>query len=493
MQLCRTMELSRFVTLCFIFFNNLFHKSNNSLLSRSKNTYLYVPRLLDHIEPIDIDDVYDALKGEVPSIKMFRNEMEKVFKNVFKTVPKNGKQSNRRPLINRKYREKIRTKVTEPPTIEELSSESVWRKTKTWHYISHIIPNSTTPNFFIRRPTISESPATTKMLLLDEFTDYVTETSKITSKIDSKTIFKFMPIPSSWKEDQDDDNVEDKNSYDEKNEVIVNFENYTYKIPYSITTARKTSTTEMVTTTENFTTMKQSGISTVTQKYIPITTTEHTTKRPLADNFIIFNGTKKGQCYRCGIDKGRSQNSFCYDVFNSNKYEYQSMARFLRTICYDNPSVRHGKNVKWPLGYDKFKITQYTDEGLETKFYGSYSGGCFKRFLDIGNFHTQRGCRQWPPDGYRFRRGYVEDYTTQQYRDLEWKLGESERNACVYSLHASLVPFSRDVSLFARHHVCVCTGIYCNAAINIYSSYVRLFVGTIYLVKCLCYYDSCFI
>lgn len=477
------MEFSHFVKLYLLLLINIFHKSNNSLLSRSKNTYLYLPQMFDYVEPIDVDDIYNTLKEEVPGIKMFKNEINKAYKNVFNTRLQTGRQANRNIFAKGINREKIMILSTRPPvTVRgKKRPDLVWNKIRqssthqaemlrNWHYISRIRPTMTEPH------TLTN--ASNK---LADFLDSATETSKTTSKTNT-AIFQFMPVPSSWKENYDNNDVndedKDKDNYYETNEIIVNFENYTYKIPYTTFT-----TTDTVTTTAI-----QATTSTVNQNQGPNTTIQQTTKRQLPDNFVIFDGTRKGQCYRCGTDTGVSQNSFCHDIFNSNHYEYRSLARLLRTTCYDNPSVRHGEKVKWPKGYDEFKLYQYTDQGLESKFYGSYSGGCFKRFLDIGNLYTQRGCRQWPPDGNRFRRGYFDHPTTEQYRRLERKLGKSERDACVYSLHASLVPFSRDVSLFARHHVCVCQERYCNSSCNICDSFVSLIVGIIYLIKCYCSY-----
>lgn len=508
------MEFSRFVTLYLSFFINIFHKCSNSLLSRSKNTYLYVPKQSDYVESINVDDVYNALKEEVPGIQMFKNEIGKVFKNVFNTRLQTGRQRNRNIFAKGIRRKKIMILSTESPVtvLEKKVSDMVWRKIKTsstqspemvrnWHYISRILPTSTTPYFFIIHSTKSEPHTATNTSTIrtdtstirTDFFSSATKTSTSTPKINTTAIFQFMPIPSSWKEDDDDDDSsssedddDSSDDYDDTKGIIINFENYTYKIPYTtIAPTKKVTTT---TTTQFTTTTSIVQATTTTVTHSPNTSMEQTTKHQLPDNFVIFDGTRKAQCYRCGTDTDLSQNSFCHDVFNSDNYEYLPLTRLLRTTCYDNPSVKHGDKVKWPKGYDEFKLYQYTDEGLESKFYGSYSGGCFKRFLDIGNFHTQRGCRQWPPDGYRYRRGYYDHPTIQQYRILERKLGKTERDACVYSLHASLVPFSRDVSLFARHHVCVCTGRYCNAAYNICASFISRILGIIYLIKCyVCY------
>lgn len=504
------MEFPHFVTLYLLFMINIFHKSN-SLLSRSKNTYLYLPQQFDYVEPIDPDDIYNVLKEEVPGIEMFKNEFDKVFKNVFNPRLQTGRQANRNIFAKGMNREKIMILSTQPPvTIREKKRlDLVWGKMRTsstqlpemirnWHYIRRILHTSTTPSIFIIHPTEFQVTLTNTSNKFADFFGSTTKTNISTSKKNTAN-YQFVPIPPSWNEDYDtdDDKDEDKDNFDESNQIIVNFENYTYRIPYTTVTTTETVTTTTTaiqtttTTVQTTTTTIETFTPTVNRNQTPSIAIEQTTERQLPDNFVIFEGIRKGQCYRCGTETGLSKKSFCHDVFDSNNYDYTSLTTLLRITCYDNPSVRHGEKVKWPKGYDEFKLYQYTDQGLESKFYGSYSGGCFKRFLDIGTLHTQRGCRQWPPDGYRFRRGYFDHPTTQQYRRLEKKLGKSERDACVYSLHASLVPFSRDISLFARHHVCVCKGRYCNEASNIYASFVSSIVGIIYLLKS--YYHCYFI
>ncbi|XP_026316213.1 uncharacterized protein LOC113227489 [Hyposmocoma kahamanoa] len=380
-----------------------------------------MPKMFDYVEPIDVDNIYNSLQEEVPGIKMFKNKIKKDYKNIFNTPLQIGRRANRNIFAKKIIKDRTMCLLTQPPTIDRKGKipDLIWRKMKL------------------------SSPQPPDVVL------------------------------SSWKEDDNDydysDDDKDEDNYNKTNEIIIDFEKQVFKIPSTAIT-----TTEKVTTvTIQATAAYQNQSSNITL--------DQNTKHQLPDNFVILNGTRKGQCYRCGTNTGHSENSFCHDLFNNN--EYRSLVGLLRTTCYDNPSVSHGKKVKWPKEYDKFKLYQYTDQGLETKLYGSYSGGCFKRFLDIGNFYTQRGCRQWPPDGNRFRRRYFDHPTTQLYRRLEKKLGKSERDACVYSLHASLVPFSRDQSLFARHHVCVCKGRYCNAASNIITSFVSFILGVIYFIK----------
>lgn len=424
------MEFFRFIIVHLLFFIILLHKSNNSLLSRSKNTYIYMRKGFDYVEPIDVDDLYNLLQEEVPEIRMFRSKIKKDYINIFNTPVQTDSQMNHN----------VFAKIMIHDTVNNLSTPP---------------------------PTISHKEKITKL---------------IWTKMESSSTQTPYTVLSSWKDDDNDDDYNDEdedNNYNERNEIIIDFEKYTYNIPSTtITTPEKATTTTIQATAFN----QNQSLTNITM--------DQTTKLQLPDNFVIFDGTKKGQCYRCGTDISNSQSSFCHDVFDSNNNEYQSLAKLLRITCYDNPSVKHGVKVKWPKVYDEFKLYQYTNQGLETKFYGSYSGGCFKRFLDIGNFYTQRGCRQWPPDGKRFKRRYFDHPTTQLYRKLENKLGKSERDACVYSLHASLVPFSRDLSLFARHHVCVCKGRYCNAASNCIASFVSPILGVIYFIK---YYYGFFV
>ncbi|XP_073964406.1 uncharacterized protein [Choristoneura fumiferana] len=202
-------------------------------------------------------------------------------------------------------------------------------------------------------------------------------------------------------------------------------------------------------------------------------------------------------CYWCGMNMTFfvPTNSLCHDAFESADYRLRSVQRFFRGKCYyTNPiyvlldrnrwrNQVSERNLKYHgnfQGWNNFVYGSYCkdsngtldrkfgtwgagyyfDYGLKKNYFGQYTGGCFKRYLDVGNIYTQRGCRHyWPknsygltPMGHRFKR-------------LELIL-RFKKEGCISTNHASLVPFNRGISLFARFHVCVCSSKYCNRAAN---------------------------
>lgn len=132
---------------------------------------------------------------------------------------------------------------------------------------------------------------------------------------------------------------------------------------------------------------------------------------------------KLGKCFTCGLNDTGLSETLCYDVFAS-KYitrSHNHQKNNLKTKC---PEREHYKN------------------------------GCFKRFLDVGNYYYERGCRTWPPT-----RGM--SYASKRLWKVELLL-EKKNIGCQFSPMASLTPFSRAISLYVRYHVCVCQGKYCN-------------------------------
>lgn len=134
------------------------------------------------------------------------------------------------------------------------------------------------------------------------------------------------------------------------------------------------------------------------------------------------NNSRQGtyRCYTCGLNRPGLSTSECYDIFNSPDYR---------------------KRIK----INRFK-TKCTGDNL--------IGGCFKRYLDIGHTYYERGCRTMPPTMGRSR-------ISKRLMKMEYLL-QHEKDNCVVSPHAVLTPFSRDISLFARYHACVCSDRYCN-------------------------------
>ncbi|CAH0400696.1 unnamed protein product [Chilo suppressalis] len=176
-----------------------------------------------------------------------------------------------------------------------------------------------------------------------------------------------------------------------------------------------------------------------------------------------FSGTFKSKCYWCGMNTSDIPRSpLCYDVFESGDGRARTLKRFFRAYCYRNSdghrAMRKRKWSKYPYEMGASLIREY---------YGWFTGGCFKRFLDVGKVYTQRGCRahypmrSWHTFGatsYSSRRSYA----AHRFAKLEYPLKNVKKDMCIVSPHASLTPFSRGISLYARYHVCICRKNYCN-------------------------------
>ncbi|KAF9797353.1 hypothetical protein SFRURICE_006335, partial [Spodoptera frugiperda] len=131
-------------------------------------------------------------------------------------------------------------------------------------------------------------------------------------------------------------------------------------------------------------------------------------------------GNKTDKCYTCGMDEVDYTSEICYLVFEHTDRTYKYKMRSYKSKC-------SGK---------------------------TFIGGCFKRFLDIGHYYSERGCREFPPaQGHSF--------ASSRYASIERMLLRTDEG-CTVSPAATLVPFSRSVLLYARFHVCVCTKNYCN-------------------------------
>lgn len=124
------------------------------------------------------------------------------------------------------------------------------------------------------------------------------------------------------------------------------------------------------------------------------------------------------RCYYCGLGNNDLNDFTCYNIFE-NIIEAYKMVRY-RTKCTGD----------------------------------TFLGGCYKRFLDVHSTYNERGCRRLPPE-----RG--KSFASNRFMKLEYMLyGVSD--GCVSSPMATLIPFSRSVSLYVRFHVCVCSSKYCN-------------------------------
>ncbi|CAF4763251.1 unnamed protein product [Pieris macdunnoughi] len=134
--------------------------------------------------------------------------------------------------------------------------------------------------------------------------------------------------------------------------------------------------------------------------------------------------SKVNSCYMCGVLKmGIPRNQECYQVFDSPDLRYRYKKKRFRVKCVHN------------------SVTYWSGRN----FYGPFfRGGCFKRFLDIGTIYNERGCRvnsEWSKRG---------TYASNRFRKLEKLLNKID-DGCVSSPHASLTPFSRAISLYARN------------------------------------------
>lgn len=141
-------------------------------------------------------------------------------------------------------------------------------------------------------------------------------------------------------------------------------------------------------------------------------------------------------CYQCGLDEELLPISAnCYNLFENTDYTKKRELKKHKIHChYSEVAGEEGKTVYGP----------------------DYVGGCFKRFLDIGVIYNERGCRTWPPT-------LGSTYASKRLARVEMLL-EGKKDGCAVSPHASLTPFARGISLYARYHVCVCRTRYCNTA-----------------------------
>lgn len=160
-----------------------------------------------------------------------------------------------------------------------------------------------------------------------------------------------------------------------------------------------------------------------------------------------LKGVYLTSCYYCGFETERiPRSTICYNAFQSPDWRYRTLKRYYRVSCYRNPVVSGFRTVN-----------HVVDRGYKRMYHRQWMVmGCMKRHLDIGLVYTVRGCRMWTP-------AWSKMYADHRWRRLEYLL-QNETDACIFSPHASLTPFARGISLYARYHVCVCSKRYCNRA-----------------------------
>ncbi|XP_013178337.1 PREDICTED: uncharacterized protein LOC106125610 isoform X1 [Papilio xuthus] len=186
-------------------------------------------------------------------------------------------------------------------------------------------------------------------------------------------------------------------------------------------------------------------------------------------------------CYWCGLNDTLLPNTtVCYEAFQSPQYRLYGLSRFFRAHCHFNDtrhSTQHRINRTYPH-YFEFA----DDPGLKLMVIGPFMKGCFKRFVDVGTLYTARGCRGL----YHPWRSYTRSFASHRLAKLEI-LTRGFDDRCVSSPEASLTPFSRDISLFVRYHVCVCSKPYCNLAalhhiVHVYHTILLLFCSRMYVL-----------
>ncbi|XP_028167657.1 uncharacterized protein LOC114358008, partial [Ostrinia furnacalis] len=171
-----------------------------------------------------------------------------------------------------------------------------------------------------------------------------------------------------------------------------------------------------------------------------------------------YQGPRVARCFWCGLNQSRIPRSpLCHDMFETQDFRARTLARFFRAHCHENKF--HIANRKKPFQYYSGGPTHRYAPGLISQFYGPFTGGCFKRFLDVGTVYTQRGCRAWWP---RMSWGAPRSFAAHRFAAMEIPLRKFKKDICLISPHASLTPFHRGISLYVRYHVCICFKKWCN-------------------------------
>ncbi|XP_063894883.1 uncharacterized protein LOC135118011 [Helicoverpa armigera] len=185
-----------------------------------------------------------------------------------------------------------------------------------------------------------------------------------------------------------------------------------------------------------------SSSTTTTSNTTTISTTTATTKRTTTQPPSVH-------CYQCGLNVTEIPNvPTCYHIFEHPDRKYYHLRKKYMVFCEIKKSIKRKGTPKFDPSPDKF-----------------FKGGCFKRYLDIGaEVYNERGCRTMNP-----LRG--KSFASSRFSALE-KSMHYMTEGCVSSPHASLTPFSRAITLYARYHVCVCVGDYCNQSGALCPNYI---------------------
>ncbi|XP_038221577.1 uncharacterized protein LOC119839381 [Zerene cesonia] len=161
-------------------------------------------------------------------------------------------------------------------------------------------------------------------------------------------------------------------------------------------------------------------------------------------------GTVIAKCFVCGLEEeGVPHSAPCADAFAGD---------FLPLVPVDPTARAKISKYRKYCKYLNIKGYMYNDTQPRAIF-GRWTGGCGVRWIDLSGIYTQRTCRS------RFQATMGKHYASKRMARLEMALLTLD-NGCIVSPMATLVPLSRGVSLFARFHACVCTGSWCNTAIQ---------------------------
>lgn len=104
-----------------------------------------------------------------------------------------------------------------------------------------------------------------------------------------------------------------------------------------------------------------------------------TTSRP----WYYYNKNLVASCYSCNTFthyKYTPHSTVCYDAWESNDGRARGMQRVFRTQCTVN---RRYRRIVTNSDFDVM-----IGDSFMRKLYGPYTGGCFKRFLDVGKVYN---------------------------------------------------------------------------------------------------------
>ncbi|KAI8441706.1 hypothetical protein MSG28_015238 [Choristoneura fumiferana] len=155
--------------------------------------------------------------------------------------------------------------------------------------------------------------------------------------------------------------------------------------------------------------------------------------------------TELDECYVCGMEElGIPRDAHCADPFAKD---------LLPPAMPDHIAETKRKGFRKYCNYMDMKPWYINGSGI----WGKWTGGCVVRWVDLSGVYTQRVCR------IRDRPALGNHFVSKRLAKLEFALRKVD-NGCMLSPMATLVPFSRGVSLYARLHVCVCSANWCNRA-----------------------------